>query len=122
MLRHGKWKYVAYPGFPAQLFDLASDPDEVRNLAESRPAVVARMDRRLRAVVDYEAVDAKVKAYDRAAFSAWRDERRKAGDYKQLMARIFSGWDEYPGFKVRPWRAADEKQVEAWLKAGAQSS
>ena len=34
-LRCGRWKYVAYPGFAPQLFDLASDPDETVDLGLS---------------------------------------------------------------------------------------
>lgn len=122
MLRHGKWKYVAYPGFPPQLFDLRTDPDELRNLAETDPKTAAAMDRRLRKVVDYEAVDARVKAYDRAAFRKWRAERKAAGDYTALMSRIFSGWDEFPGMKIRRWRPSDEKKIEAWLKGEERAS
>ena len=71
MLRRGDWKYIAYPGYQPMLFDLLADPDEIRNLAPSRSEVVRQMDARLRSIVDYEAVDAKVKAYDRASFAAW---------------------------------------------------
>jgi len=117
MLRRGDWKYIVYVGFPAQLFDLDEDPWEVRDLAGSRPDVVAAMDAALREVVDYEAVDARVKAYDRRSFGAWREEHRAAGDYERLMARIHSGWDDLPDEKVRPWTAEDEAQIDRWLDA-----
>lgn len=32
MVRSERWKYIAYDGFRAQLFDLASDPGELRDL------------------------------------------------------------------------------------------
>lgn len=32
MLRLGDWKYVDYPGYPCQLFNLREDPDEARDL------------------------------------------------------------------------------------------
>jgi len=118
MLRRGDWKYVAYVGYPPQLFNLADDPDEIVNLAPSRPEVVADMDARLRKVVDYEAVDAKVKAYDRAAFRQWRDEQKAAGTYEDLMARVYSGWDDLPDEEVMPWTAEDEAQIERWLEEG----
>lgn len=35
MVRLGSWKYIYYHGYPAQLFDLASDPHETRDLAQS---------------------------------------------------------------------------------------
>lgn len=40
MLRTGRYKYVYHHGFPDQLFDLADDPDETRDLA-SDPAHAA---------------------------------------------------------------------------------
>mgnify|MGYP003576276758 CR=1 FL=1 len=33
MIRHGKYKYVHYIGYPAQLFDLEADPEELTDLA-----------------------------------------------------------------------------------------
>ena len=115
MLRRGDWKYVAYVGQPPHLFNLADDPDEVTNCAETAPAVVAEMDALLRRVVDYEAVDAKVKAYDRDAFTRWRDEERTAGTYEETMARIFSGWDDVQPGDIVPWTKDDEARIEAWL-------
>ncbi len=35
MLREGRWKYIAYPGFAPQLFDLESDPFEENDLGLS---------------------------------------------------------------------------------------
>ena len=115
MLRRGDWKYVAYPGYEPQLFNLAEDPDEITNLAGLRPEVVAEMDRTLREIVDYEAVDAKVKAYDRAAFREWRDEQKAAGTYNDQMARIYSGFDNVPDEEIMPWTGEDEAQIERWL-------
>ena len=54
MIRHGRWKYVHYPGYVPELYDLAADPDETRDLAAS-PAhrrVLAECERRLRRIVD----------------------------------------------------------------------
>ncbi len=36
MCRTKKWKYIYYKGFPAQLFDLENDPDEFRDLGQSK--------------------------------------------------------------------------------------
>jgi len=118
MLRRGDWKYIAYVGYEPQLFNLKDDPDEIRNLAQTRPDVARDMDRLLRSVVDIEAVDAKVKAYDRRSFRAWREEQRKAGTYRLTMAKIFSGWDGLADGEGRPWTDEEERRIEAWLGQG----
>ncbi|HOD49413.1 MAG TPA: sulfatase-like hydrolase/transferase [Candidatus Hydrogenedentes bacterium] len=117
MLRRGDWKYIVYVGHPSQLFNLKDDPDEVWNRAGTESAVVGEMDALLRRIVDYEAVDAKVKAYDRESFAQWRDEQQKAKTYKETMARIFSGWDDLKPEDVVPWKDDDEARILAWLHA-----
>lgn len=61
MLKKGRWKYNHYIGFPSELFDLQSDPEELFNLANDAAYrdVLASMERDLRAVCDPEAVDAQ---------------------------------------------------------------
>ena len=64
MLRWQHWKYVHYVGHAPQLFDLKTDPDEVRNLATLQPndpdtiAALAEGENRLRAICDPDAVNA----------------------------------------------------------------
>jgi arylsulfatase K len=118
MLRRGDWKYINYVGYQPRLFDLKTDPDEVHDLARDRDDVVADMDALLRDIVDYEAVDAKVKAYDRASFRQWRGQCSARDDYEDLMARTFSGWDNLPEDEIIPWTVADELRVEDWLSDG----
>ena len=118
MLRRGRWKYIAYVGYEPQLFDLQTDPDEIRNLAADRPEVVDEMDGLLRQVVDYEAVDARVKQYDRDSFRRWRAEQRRAGTYERNMALVYSGWDGLTDDQTAPWTKADEDQIERWLAGG----
>jgi arylsulfatase K len=116
MLRQGDWKYIAYAGMAPLLFNLRDDPGEVHDLAGSRADKVRELDAVLKQVVDYEQVDAKVKAYDKASFAAWRREHSVAGDYRTLMSRIFSGWDRLPAGEGVPWTDDDEKQIERWLR------
>ena len=117
MLRRGPWKYMALPGFAPLLFNLDDDPGEVHDLAPSRPEVVGEMDAALRGVVDYEAVDTKVKAYDRAAFSQWRKDRLAEGTYRELMARVHSGWDGLKEGEGDPWTDDDEERIVTWLES-----
>jgi choline-sulfatase len=63
MLRFGRWKYCHYVTYPPQLFDLESDPEELCDLAADPRCkeIVAEGERRLRAVLDPEQVDARAK-------------------------------------------------------------
>jgi len=121
MVRRGDWKYVAYPGYDPQLYDMTNDPGEIHDLAPSQPERVREMDVLLRSIVDYEAVDAKVKAYDRAAFSQWREKQRAEGTYRANMAKVYSGWDHLADDDPRivPWTDEDEARIEAWLQETA---
>jgi hypothetical protein len=69
----------------------------------------------LRRIVDCEAVDAKVKGYDRRCFRRWRQEQRSAGTYEASMARIYSGWDDLKDEQIMPWTAEDEAKIVAWM-------
>jgi choline-sulfatase len=73
MLRSRSLKLVYHVGMPAQLFDLAADPDETHDLVEEGRAgdCVERLERKLRAICDPEAVDARAKADQRAAAERW---------------------------------------------------
>ena len=71
LIRHGDYKYVHYVGAPPQLFDLAADPHETQDLADSAAhvQVLAECEARLRSVLDPEAVNAQAFA-DQAAMVA----------------------------------------------------
>jgi len=63
MIRVGRYKFCYYVAHPPQLFDLAEDPEELDDVAGD-PAyadVVRECERRLRAALDPEAVDARAK-------------------------------------------------------------
>jgi arylsulfatase A-like enzyme len=116
MFRRGNWKYVTYVGYEPQLFDLANDPGEIRDLAQDKRDVVREMDAHLREIVDYEEVDARAKAYDRHSFRQWRREQLAAGTYQRTISRIYSGWDDLADDEIQPWTDADERQIERWLR------
>jgi len=105
MLRQDLWKYVAYPGFEPQLFNFEKDRDELKDLASTSPDVVKKMDKKLRSVLDYEAVDKKAKDYDKESFLAWRQEI--GGEYQKTMSKLYHG----------RWGADEDDQIESWLNA-----
>jgi hypothetical protein len=105
MLRRGDWKYIAYAGYEPQLFNLREDPEEMRNLAKARPEVAKDMDARLRQAVDYTAVDAKVKRYNKESFRAWRAKLSEQ-EYQESMAQIYAGWKPEHEQLIRKWLAS----------------
>jgi choline-sulfatase len=71
MIRNGRWKYHHYIRHEPELFDLAGDPEETTNLARRKDhrAIVADMERALRAICDPEEIDWQAKI-DQAALIA----------------------------------------------------
>jgi arylsulfatase K len=116
MLRNKKWKYNVYVGYEPQLFDLEQDPYEINNLAKKRPDIVNDIDKKLRRIVDYESVDAKVKAYDKKSFAKWRAEHKDEGTYEENMAAIHSGWDYITKDNTKAWSEENERQIIDWLE------
>jgi choline-sulfatase len=68
MLRRGAYKYVHYVDMPPQLFNLASDPEELSDISgdPAHSQVLARFALQLREICDAAAVDRHAKA-DQAA-------------------------------------------------------
>ncbi len=60
LLRLGRWKYVHYVGYPPELFDLESDPQEARDLGQDADFARERAacEAALRRIVDPEAANA----------------------------------------------------------------
>ena len=54
MVREGRWKYIAYEGYRAQLFDLEADPDELQDLGDD-PGHEAERVRLHRRLADWQA-------------------------------------------------------------------
>ena len=73
MLRWRNWKYVAYPDYPPQLFDLEADPIEEHDLASesAHQATLAACDAKLREVVDPDEASARCFADQAARIEAF---------------------------------------------------
>ena len=95
LIRKGPFKYVYYAGMPAQLFDLAADPQETRDLAQEPgyAGLVADCHKELRAVVDPDAADALAKADQRSRIAAY-------GGREKILQRGSFGHSPVPGVKA----------------------
>lgn len=93
MVRRGDWKLVHYVGYPPELFNLAADPREERNLA-SRPET-AEIQRRLydelHRIVDPDAAN-------RRAFADQQARIERLGGVEAILA--------HPDFNFTPLPAA----------------
>ncbi len=72
-VREGGMKLIYHVGMPAQLFDLARDPDERLDLVRGGTGrdAARRLEVQLRAICDPEAIDARAKADQRAMVERW---------------------------------------------------
>ena len=92
MIRNGKYKYVHYVAYRPQLFDLDSDPEELRDLAED-PAfndVLDDCEAKLRQICDPKDVDRRAKARQANLLEA-------AGGREAVIARGDLGFTPAPG-------------------------
>lgn len=96
MIRHGRFKYIYHAGYRPELFDLAADPGETRDLAElpeSRPAL-DDCEKALRALLDPEAVSARAFADQNALIA-------RHGGADAILKRGDFGYTPAPGERPR---------------------
>ncbi len=96
MLRRGRYKYIHYTGFAPELFDLESDPEELRDLASVAEyrSVVDGFDAELRSICDPQATDARAKA-DQARLI------ERHGGAEKILRRGGSSYTPIPGEAVK---------------------
>jgi choline-sulfatase len=84
LIRFGRWKYCHYVGRPPQLFDLAADPEELHDVAADpkHRTLLQEGERRLRAALDPDEVDARAKRRQAELLTAFggRDAALARGD------------------------------------------
>ena len=86
MIRSGRWKLIDYNGYRPQLFDLATDPHELRDLAEdpAHRAVRDRLVQTLRANWDPDGIAARMRGRrrDKDVIGAWARRTRPADQHR----------------------------------------
>lgn len=91
-IRNGRWKYVHYAKYPPQLFDLETDPDEIRDLAPdpAHAAVLEECRTKLYALCDPVEVDRRARARQAELLA-------KNGGREAVIARGDFGFTPAPG-------------------------
>ena len=85
MLRDGAMKLIYHVGMPAQLFNLERDSNELNDLAAAQSTTVSTLEKKLRAICDPEAVDARAKADQRKWVEYWGGREIVAGTSQILF-------------------------------------
>lgn len=67
---------VMWCSYPPQLFNVESDPREVKDVSRAMPAVVTAMDKLLNSVLDYQAVDLECKREDKKLYATFIQKTR----------------------------------------------
>ena len=95
MIRHGTYKYIYYVNYPAQLFDLESDPEELSDLAGDprHASVIAECHRRLLRICDPEEVQ-------RRAMKRQTELLAANGGRDAVIARGDLGFTPAPGAAI----------------------
>lgn len=72
MLRQGAYKYIHYVGYPAQLFNLANDPEELADISQQpdMQELMASFAQALNNICDPEEVDSRAKRQQKALVDA----------------------------------------------------
>src|SRR5262245_5780832 len=94
-IRNGAFKYVHYVKYPPQLFNLDADPDEGSDLAADTgyAAVLRECERKLRALLSPEDVDARAKKRQ-------AEQLERYGGREAVIARGDLGFSPPPGVRA----------------------
>lgn len=94
MIRNGRYKFVCYPKYAPQLFDLEADPEELCDLGEDpgHATVRAECEMLLRRICDPDEVDARAKRRQ-------AEQVAKHGGREAVIARGDLGYSPPPGHK-----------------------
>ncbi len=100
MIRHGPWKLNYYHGHPPQLFNLADDPDELRDLAAEPAHAATRRDLTARVLADWRPDDVARRMAGRreevALLKAWARRVCPADQYRWELRPEMNYLDEEP--------------------------
>ncbi|MDA8639365.1 hypothetical protein N9L31_00180 [bacterium] len=112
MIRQGDTKLIVYgpnqfePSYPPQLFNLSSDPWELRDIAAAEPATVLRLSALLATQMNVAAIDRRAKAVQKGLFLRFAYSKHNGSrGCGALMQSIYGG----------AWNATDAEKFGRWL-------
>ena len=115
-MRWRQYKYIvfgttlsAFKGYKAQLFDVDQDPDEMHDIAASKPDLVAAMDAKLKSHYDYQAVDKEVKANDFMIYKNYFMDQFGRHKLRKKFQGTYKGFDDN-----------DMQKIDAWVREAAE--
>jgi choline-sulfatase len=97
MVRKGDWKLIYTMQAPHQLFDLSNDPEELDDLAEARPEVVAELAVELRKICDPDRENRRAHAFERRQIEAIKVAGYKVGEAKGAHCNLNDATDTFCG-------------------------
>jgi choline-sulfatase len=91
-LKNGRWKYIYYPKYPAQLFDLVDDPDEIVDLGQDSEYchVIEECHKKLLTICDPDETDRRARSRQAKTLAA-------NGGREAVIARGDIGFTPAPG-------------------------
>ncbi|XP_063312820.1 arylsulfatase K [Pelobates fuscus] len=111
MLQAGRWKYITFSdgaSFPPQLFDLSTDPEELKNVAGQFLEITLSMDKMLRSITDYVKVSDSVHVYNKQQFANWKASLGQ--NYTNVISNLrwHQDWSKKPKYYATA--------IDKWLK------
>lgn len=111
MIRRGEHKLIVFgedkvfgQAFPPLLFNLASDPQELHNIAPTSPRVTEALQALLAEEVDVEAADSLCKEDNKANFRQFFYEPYGGADRcMKIMGLVFEGFNSTDAAKLEKW-------------------
>jgi arylsulfatase A-like enzyme len=91
LVQYGTGKEV-----PPQLFDTATDPDEMVNLAPAHPDDVAALDAQMRTLIDYPSVALDVALYQQQQLRFWVNATGAGWEKEMAAQRWAAAWAQAP--------------------------
>jgi arylsulfatase A-like enzyme len=99
MIKDGPWKYVVCPADEPQLFNLASDPLELTNIARTLQKITPATDEERQAKAKFDELEAEAKArwdFDDITKKVLHSQRKRRLVWGALKVGRFTSWDHNP--------------------------